>query len=262
MAPLILMPADFWSESFPVIDAFQERIRETGIGTVQMTLLAFLVTFLITRSITWSIKHGKGPFGDMSVGGTHIHHLVPGIFLLLISGVIGIAIDWQPSGVAGLIVPTLFGIGAALTLDEFALWLTLKDVYWSKEGRRSVDAVIVLGAVLAIAALGIPFWVEVWNNADVAGSGIIATWHGLAAVFCLITFLKGKWIFAFVGLIFWPLALIGALRLARPTSLWARKVYGVRKETRSRARYPEDRHSPMWFWQRHREKKEQAATGT
>jgi len=256
------MPADFWSESFPVIDAFQERIRETGIGTVQMTLLAFLVTFLITRSITWSIKHGKGPFGDMSVGGTHIHHLVPGIFLLLISGVIGIAIDWQPSGVAGLIVPTLFGIGAALTLDEFALWLTLKDVYWSKEGRRSVDAVIVLGAVLAIAALGIPFWVEVWNNADVAGSGIIAAWHGLAAVFCLITFLKGKWIFAFVGLIFWPLALIGALRLARPTSLWARKVYGVRKETRSRARYPEDRHSPMWFWQRHREKKEQAAAGT
>lgn len=262
MAPLILMPADFWSESFPVIDAFQERIRETGIGTVQMTLLAFLVTFLITRSITWSIKHGKGPFGDMSVGGTHIHHLVPGIFLLLISGVIGIAIDWQPSGVAGLIVPTLFGIGAALTLDEFALWLTLKDVYWSKEGRRSVDAVIVLGAVLAIAALGIPFLVEVWNNSDVAGSGIIAAWHGLAAVFCLITFLKGKWIFAFVGLIFWPLALIGALRLARPTSLWARKVYGVRKETRSRARYPEDRHSPMWFWQRHREKKEQAAAGT
>lgn len=262
MAPLILMPADFWSESFPVIDAFQERIRETGIGTVQMTLLAFLVTFLITRSITWSIKHGKGPFGDMSVGGTHIHHLVPGIFLLLISGVIGIAIDWQPSGVAGLIVPTLFGIGAALTLDEFALWLTLKDVYWSKEGRRSVDAVIVLGAVLAIAALGIPFLVEVWNNSDVAGSGIIAVWHGLAAVFCLITFLKGKWIFAFVGLIFWPLALIGALRLARPTSLWARKVYGVRKETRSRARYPEDRHSPMWFWQRHREKKEQAAAGT
>lgn len=262
MGPLIFMPADFWSESFPVVDAFQERIRQTGIGTIQMTLLAFLVTFLITRGITWSIKHGKGPFGDMSVGGTHIHHLVPGIFLLLISGVIGIAIDWQPGGVAGLIVPTFFGIGAALTLDEFALWLTLKDVYWSKEGRRSVDAVIVLGAVLALAALGIPFWVEIWNNSDVGGSGIIAAWHGLTAVFCVVTFLKGKWTFAFVGLLFWPLAVIGALRLARPASLWARKFYGVTKATRSRARYPEDRHSPMWFWQRHREKKEQAAAGT
>ena len=262
MGPLILLPADFWSESFPVVDAFQERVRETGIGTIQMTLLAFLVTFLITRGITWSIKHGKGPFGDVSVGGTHVHHLVPGIFLLLISGVVGIAIDWQPSGLAGLIVPTLFGIGAALTLDEFALWLTLKDVYWSTQGRRSVDAVIVLAVVLALAALGIPFWVDVWNNSDVTGSSIVAAWHGLTGVLCVITFLKGKWLFAFVGLICWPLALIGAVRLARPASLWARKVYGVKKETRSRARYPEDRHSPMWFWQRRREKKEQAAAGT
>ena len=96
MAALPLMPADFWSESFPVVDAFQERIRSTGVGTVWMTLIAFLVTFLITRTITHLIKAGKGPFGDISVGGTHLHHLVPGIFLLLISGVLGIAVDWQP----------------------------------------------------------------------------------------------------------------------------------------------------------------------
>lgn len=261
MGPLTFLPADFWSESFPVADAFQERIRQTSIGTIQMTLVAFLVTFLITRGITYAIKSGKGPFGDVSVGGTHIHHLVPGIFLLLISGVVGIAIDWQPSGVASLIVPTLFGIGAALTLDEFALWLTLKDVYWSKEGRRSVDAVIVLGAVLALAALGIPFWVDIWNNADVTGSWIIAAWHVLTAIFCVITFLKGKWTFAFVGIIFWPMALIGALRLARPSSLWARKFYGVRQSTRAKARYPQDRHMPMWFWQRRREHKQGAAAG-
>ena len=261
MGPLIFLPADFWSESFPVVDAFQERIRQTSIGTIQMTLLAFLVTFLVTRGITYAIKHGKGPFGDVSVGGTHIHHLVPGIFLLLISGTIGIAIDWQPGGVAGLIVPTLFGIGAALTLDEFALWLTLKDVYWSKEGRRSVDAVIVLGSVLALAALGIPFWVDIWTNADITGNWIIATWHILTVIFCVTTFLKGKWIFAFVGIIFWPMAFIGAIRLARPTSLWARKFYGVRQETRAKARYPQDRHVPMWFWQRRREQKQEAAAG-
>ena len=149
----LLPAADFWSETFPVADAFQERIRDSGLGTIQITLIAFLVTFLITRAITHMIKAGKGPFGDISVGGTHLHHLVPGIFLLLISGVIGIAIDWQPGRPASLIVPVLFGIGAALTLDEFALWLTLRDVYWSKEGRRSVDAVIVLATVLTIAAL-------------------------------------------------------------------------------------------------------------
>ena len=261
MSPLIFQAADFWSESFPVVDAFQERIRQTGIGTIQMTLVAFLVTFLITRGVTWSIKHGKGPFGDVSVGGTHIHHLVPGIILLLVTGVVGIAIDWQPGGIAGLIVPTFFGIGAALTLDEFALWRTLKDVYWSKEGRRSVDAVIVLGAVLALAALGIPFWVDIWTNADVTGGWIVIAWHSITAISCVVAFLKGKWIFAFVGLIFWPTSVIGALRLARPNSWWARKVYGVRRETRARARYPEDRHVPTWFWQRHRQHKQEPAAG-
>ncbi|MFM8828451.1 MAG: hypothetical protein ACKOGE_04115 [Actinomycetota bacterium] len=262
MGPLILIPADFWSESFPVVDAFQERVRQTGIGTIQIALVAFLVTFLITRGITWSIKHGKGPFGDVSVGGTHIHHLVPGIILLLVTGTVGIAIDWQPGGLAGLIVPTFFGIGAALTLDEFALWLTLKDVYWSKEGRRSVDAVIVLLAVLALAALGIPFWVDIWNNSDITGNWIVGTWHILAAIFCVVTFLKGKWTFAFVGFLFWPLAFIGAVRLARPSSWWARKFYGVRRMTRSEARYPGDHRVPTWFWQRHRKKKQETAAGT
>jgi hypothetical protein len=124
--PLLPAASTFLEEVFPVVSAFEERIVQTGIGTVQMTLIAFLTTFLITRLITHMIKAGRGPFGNISVGGTHLHHLVPGIFLLLISGVLGIAMDIQAEGVAGLIIPTLFGIGAALTLDEFALWLTLK----------------------------------------------------------------------------------------------------------------------------------------
>jgi len=257
MTRLPLLPADFWSESFPVVDAFQERIRSTGIGTVWMTLIAFLVTFLITRTITHLIKAGKGPFGDISVGGTHLHHLVPGIFLLLISGVIGIAIDWQPGSPWNLIVPIMFGIGAALTLDEFALWLTLKDVYWSEEGRRSVDAVIVLATVLLIIALGVPFLQDVWTDADVTGSGILAAWHVLCVIFAITCFLKGKWIFAALSMLLWPFGLVGALRLARPSSLWARKFYAGAKRDEANARYPEDRRMPMWFWQR--EKK--GATG-
>ena len=251
MMGLPLLPlTSAWAEAFPVAEAFQERIRQTGVGTVQMTLIAFLMTFLITRTITHLIKAGKGPFGDVSVGGTHIHHLVPGIFLLLISGVIGIAIDWQPDGPASLIVPTLFGIGAALTLDEFALWLTLRDVYWSHEGRRSVDAVIVLAVVLGLIALGIPFWADVWADADITGSWVLGVWHLLSACFAVTSFVKGKWIFAAIGLIFWPLAFIGAVRLARPNSLWARRLYGPDKTSRAEARYPEDRRLPMWFWQR------------
>jgi hypothetical protein len=208
------------------------------------------VTFLITRMITHMIKAGKGPFGDISVGGTHLHHLVPGIFLLLISGVIGIAIDWQPSSPWNLIVPVMFGIGAALTLDEFALWLTLKDVYWSHEGRRSVDAVIVLATVLCLLALGIPFWQDVWTDSDVTGSGLLAAWHVLCVIFAVTCFLKGKWTFAALSLLAWPFGLVGALRLARPTSLWARRFYGERRQAEADARYPEDRRMPMWFWQR------------
>ncbi|MBL6632811.1 MAG: hypothetical protein O3B97_01630 [Actinomycetota bacterium] len=257
-SPDLLTSASAFAEIFPVADAFEERIRSTGLGTVWMTLVAFLVTFVITRTITHMIKAGKGPFGDISVGGTHLHHLVPGIFLLLISGVIGIAIDWQPGGAAALIVPTMFGIGAALTLDEFALWLTLKDVYWEQEGRRSVDAVITLAAVLGLIALGIPFWRDVWVNANVAGSWIISAWHVLAAAFAVVCFLKGKWTLGALGLLVWVFGFIGAVRLARPSSWWARRVYGERSQARADARYPEDRRMPMWFWQR----RKKGAAGT
>lgn len=257
----LLPAANAFSEAFPVVDAFQERIRSTGIGTVWMTLVAFLATFLITRTITHLIKAGKGPFHDMSVGGTHLHHLVPGIFLLLISGIIGIAIDWQPGGVAGLIVPAMFGIGAALTLDEFALWLTLKDVYWEQEGRRSVDAVVTLAVVLTLLALGIPFWHDVWVDANITGSWLIAAWHILCALFAVACFLKGKWIFAALALLMWPFGLIGAVRLARPTSFWARHFYGEHAQARSDARYPEDKRMPMWFWQRKRQARQDAGQG-
>jgi hypothetical protein len=247
--PLLPAASTFFEEVFPVASAFEERIVQTGVGTVQMTLIAFLTTFLITRLITHMIKAGRGPFGNISVGGTHLHHLVPGIFLLLISGVLGIAMDIQAEGVAGLIIPTLFGIGAALTLDEFALWLTLKDVYWSHEGRRSIDAVIVLASLLTLLALGLPFWADVARDANVTGSWLIFAWHVLSAIFAVICFLKVKWIFAALGVLIWPFALVGAFRLARPTSLWARKFYGVAMETRAQARYPEDRRMPMWPWQ-------------
>jgi hypothetical protein len=259
MPSLLIGPANALGEAFPVADAFQERIRATGIGTIQMTLVAFLVTFVITRTITHLIKAGKGPFRNMSVGGTHLHHLVPGIFLLLISGVIGIAIDWQPGGPAGLVVPALFGIGAALTLDEFALWLTLRDVYWEHEGRRSVDAVITLAVVLTILALGVPFWRDVWVDANVAGSWLIAAWHVLAVGFAVASFLKGKWTLGALGLLVWVFGFIGAVRLARPSSWWDRTFYGPKRKARADARYPGDRRMPMWFWQRRRTKK--AAAG-
>ena len=240
------LTASLWDETFPVVNAFDERILQTGVGSAQITLLAFLVTFLTVRTITHLIKAGKGPFGNVSVGGTHIHHLVPGIFLLLISGALGIS--WNPDLPTSLawIIPTLFGIGAALTLDEFALWLTLRDVYWEREGRRSVDAVVVAGSLLALIALGLPFWADVISNASSVGSWTIIGFHTLSLILAVVCFLKGKWIFAALGILMMPFAIIGAIRLARPTSHWARRLYGVRKTTAAVARYPQDRHAMTW----------------
>jgi hypothetical protein len=102
--------------------------------------------------------HHIGPFHDIYLGGRHIHHLVWGILLLL-----GVGFGWlveagsgsiESSIFVGRLMSFLYGAGAALTLDEFALWLNLEDVYWSREGRESVDAIILFGALLLIAIWG------------------------------------------------------------------------------------------------------------
>jgi hypothetical protein len=249
MNPSSVSNSDLWHEAFPIVDAFDEQLHQTGIGNAQLVLAAFLVTFLIVRTITHMIKAGKGPFGNISVGGTHLHHLVPGIFLLLISGTLGIA--WNPSlpATVSWIIPVMFGIGAALTLDEFALWLTLKDVYWEKQGRRSVDAVIIAATMFALVALGAGFWMDIIRNTDEARSWWIIGYHLIGLAFATVCFLKGKWIFAALGLALIPFSAIGAIRLARPNSQWARRSYGTAKMAAATERYPGQARMPRWPWQ-------------
>src|SRR5690348_15885390 len=134
------------------------------------------------------------------------------------------------------LLPTLFGVGAALTLDEFALWLDLKAVYWSAEGRRSVDAVIVASTILGIIALGGRFWVTVIREATPTGTGIILAYHLLCLVTAVLCLLKGRLVLAALALLLWPVGLWGALRLAHPRSLWARRRYDERKMARAEAR--------------------------
>ncbi len=114
------------------------------------------------------------------------------------------------------LLPTAFGVGAALVLDEFALWLNLRDVYWTEEGRRSIDAVIIAAALIAIVALGAPFWGQVISGADPAGGFLIVAYHSVSVVAAVICLAKGKLdhrrdrLPALAGR-----ALFGALRLAR-----------------------------------------------
>lgn len=108
--------------------------------------MSFLFSFLIARIITNFQRAGLIP---VQTGEFHIHHLVPGIFLILIGGYVGLSF-WNYKPIR-LFSSILFGIGAALAIDEFALWLFLKDVYWSQQGRSSIDAVIITTALLTIA---------------------------------------------------------------------------------------------------------------
>jgi hypothetical protein len=139
-------------------DLYHRHIVAAGKQPQFFVLLSFLTTFVVTRALTYAMRSGRLRFvRSVKAGDTHIHHLVPGILLLLIAGYLGVAVDRSRLEIVAIV----FGIGAALTLDEFALWLHLRDVYWEREGRRSIDAVIITATILGIFVIGGQFFVEV-----------------------------------------------------------------------------------------------------
>ena len=204
---------------------------------VTWLVLGFLVTFLVTRLITHAIRTGRGPFRDARVGGVHVHHEVYGIFLLLGTGTVEFV--YRPHGAAAGLLAALFGAGAALTLDEFALWLHLQDVYWSREGRSSVDAVLLAAVVGVLLLVGAnPFDAD-----DARGEGVLALTVLLNLCFAVLAILKGRVVLGVLG-VFVPLvAVVASVRLSRPTSPWARRFYpaGSRRAVRSSRRFPPGR---------------------
>ncbi len=127
-------------------DVPRERLLLASIG--------FYIGFAGIRALTHSIRAGRGPFHNVAVGGRHIHHLVWGILLLLLVGYCWL---WQVSKEDRFLSRLLsfaYGLGAALTLDEFALWLNLRDVYWEREGRASIDAILLFSALLGMGIFG------------------------------------------------------------------------------------------------------------
>jgi hypothetical protein len=172
--------------------------------------------------------------GNVSVGGTHVHHLVWGILLLLVVGYVAIGI--APGRPGREILGVLFGIGAGLTLDEFALWLNLEDVYWSQKGRSSIDAVIVAAAVAGIVLVGLRAWLDVADEVGVLVRAAIGSAVVLRVVLSLVNAAKGKYLTAVVGIPLPFVGVISAFRLAKPSSAWAR-TYGQDKLRKARGRY-------------------------
>lgn len=215
--------------------AYEEGIVRAGKQPELFALVAFLVTFGLVRLTTHMIRRGTRWWpGNLEVKGTHIHHLVWGILLVLVVGYLGIVLEpaspWQEA------IAVLFGVGAALTLDEFALWLNLRDVYWSSEGRRSIDAVIVAAVLGALVVLGFRVWVDLAEDVELAGRLLVASVGVVGIALAIVAALKGK-LFTAAAALFVPLVgLVGAVRLARPGSLWAR-LYSDDRRTRAERRY-------------------------
>jgi hypothetical protein len=152
---------DFGRFADDVSGAYQRDIVQPGKEAGLIILVSFLTTFAIVRLITHAIRADRFKHvlrNVQTAGGLHIHHLVPGIILLILSGYLGIGLA---DDVSINFVAVLFGIGAALTLDEFALWLHLEDVYWAKEGRDSIDAVVIVATILTIGLFGNAFFIDV-----------------------------------------------------------------------------------------------------
>ena len=200
-------------------------------------LASFLASFLFIRTSARLIRNPKITWWPGSVktsSGLHLHHLVWGIVLVLLSGFLNFALD--PEGTWLDVLAALFGIGAGLTLDEFALWVRLEDVYWSEQGRASLDAVVVAALLGGLIVLGLaPFELSKQSSAVVSLAAVVA----IDLFFCVLSILKGKPLLGLTGLFIPFASLVGSIRLATPTSPWARRRYaaGSKKLARSQARF-------------------------
>lgn len=215
---------------------FTREIADTGRLRLSCFLLAFIVGFLFIRfSVRMIRRQVRWWPGNVAPGGRHIHHVVFGLVFMCVGGVGGLAIEDGTSAWAG-VAAGVFGVGTALVLDEFALVLHLQDVYWSEQGRLSVEVVFVTIALCGLLLVGLrPLGMD-----EAAGGGLWTIAFVLILDLCLslVALMKGKVWTGVFGLFIGVLAFVGAVRLARPDSLWARRRYaeGSRKERRARAR--------------------------
>jgi lysyl-tRNA synthetase class 2 len=218
---------------FRFFPGYETYIYEGGREPAFLMLVAFIFTLAGTRFYT-RMARTRG-WGSGHVGGVHVHHFVPGVVISLVAG--GLAVSTEPREVWVALLAIVFGGGAALVLDEFAMLLHLDDVYWTTEGRVSIDACMAAVAFLGLAILAtlpLPADTPGERLAKGLGDGLIA----LVACFVVVTMLKGKLKLGLLGIAFAPLAIVGAVRLAKPSSIWARRFYpqGGRRLRRSEAR--------------------------
>jgi hypothetical protein len=243
---------------------YAEHVVDAGRAPALFALVGFVVTFVVVRAITRRIRArtGTGPsaptataapaastapvgadvtegrerrrlVGDVTIGGVHVHHQVWGILLVLLTGML--EFRYSPGSPWSEVLALLFGAGAALALDEFALWLYVDDVYWTQEGQKSIVAILVGGALGGALLLSASPVGETRDDATTQGlvAYVVTVAVHLAAAFVAV--LKGKLATGLIGVVVPVVALVGAVRLAKPASYWARRRYARRPRRMERA---------------------------
>ncbi len=227
---------------------FENDIIARGRLPLLCCLIAFIVTFFITRSCVRYIRRradtGSPPKWwqprNIHIGPKHIHHVVVGVVLVMVSGVTLVALSVDGHEPEFTSAAILFGIGAALVLDEYALILHLSDVYWEEDGRTSVDAVFAAVAVGGLLVLGLHplmFFINLWHDtthSPVLRAAVIAGMV-LTPPLAVVVLLKGKVWTGLIGMFFVVLLVVGAIRLSRPHAPWARWRYTTRPDRMRRA---------------------------
>ncbi len=226
--------SDFWNQLV--------EHEEQGLFLV---FAGFILSFAFIRMSTRLMRSPKVPWWPGSVvseSGVHLHHLVFGIVTMMIAGALGFsALGNSPYTE---ICAFAFGVGAGLTIDEFALWVYLEDVYWAEQGRSSIDATVIAAAGMVLVLLGFsPFSFDTSSPLEILFSVLGALFLFAMVALC---FAKQRLLHGWVGFFVLPVAIYGAWRLGKPGSPWARKRYGERnpaKQAAAEERFPPDRHT-------------------
>ena len=220
---------------------YHTEIVHTGRLPMLVLLAGIIITFLLIRLNTRLIRAGVRWWpGNFEKGDVHVHHIAIGVPFLFVCGVLEFA--FRPGWPWVEIIALIFGGAAALVFDEYALILHVRDVYWKEEGRHSVVAVFLAAMFAAFLVVGV---VPLAANGDMQSGEVVSRWSIAGVVlfnscFVLVSFLKGKIWMGWIGFFLPMVAWVGAVRLARPRSPWARWFYRTSDRKRERAGRRED----------------------
>jgi lysyl-tRNA synthetase class 2 len=211
-----------------ILSNFWGNLEENHEQAVFLVLVGFLGSFAFIRMSTRIIRSESvswWPGNIESESGVHVHHLVFGIVTMMVAGTLAFVADGRSPYTE--LCALGFGIGLGLTIDEYALWVHLEDVYWEREGRSSIDATVIAAAAMLMVVLGVnPVAIDT-GSPEVVIVSLLAT--ALVFLMVAICFLKGRVLHGVVGFFVFPIAIYGASRIGKPDSAWARRRYGERR---------------------------------